>query len=558
MKFSELGLDPVFSSRLETAGIVEATSIQAEIFGPILEGKSLCGLSKTGTGKTLAYLSPLMQKYMSDTAASPESFKILVIVPTRELADQVRQNLSMLWDEPKGIAVVVGGEPEDKQVEACRNALFIVATPGRFLDLLERRMIVTERVATVVFDEADRLLDMGFVDDMRAIIKKLPKNMQMIFVSATLHFGVEEVAYELGAHIERFGQEAEEATVEGLDHKIAFVGDDEKFNALVHFIHARGDSRGIVFSNYREKAHEIARRLRGLGCKAEALSAQLTQAARIKITEDYRSGDIKVMVASDLASRGLDFADIDFVVNYDLSEDPAIYVHRVGRTARAGRVGVAVSYIGYEDSYRLEKTEKFLGKKIERFDVPHEHLKGPLPRWGAPEQARFEEPREMERGGRGGDRGGRGGPRGDRGDRPQGPRNEGPRRDGPRNEGPRRDGQRNAGPRNQGPRQGQPERRPQTPQGPRPEPKSGPVQPKQVASAPRKNSIWTTILGIFGIKPAPIKPRQPQGGGKSRPSGQQPQGNGPRREGERDGERSRRRRRGGRGRGPSAGRSTPT
>ncbi len=390
--FKALGLDDKLSERLHREKIFQPTPIQIDLFKPIQDGVCVLGLAKTGTGKTLSYLAPLVQKYSLSELDQQKSDKenakgpiVFVLVPTRELASQVQSTFVLLTEASQHAVVVVGGESEEKQIDAMGQAQFVIATPGRLLDLLKRKKISTHDVEVVVMDEADRLLDMGFIDDIRAILKFL-KKPQLVCVSATLHLGVEEVAYEMGLDPVRYGVEEAEMTVKGLDHRVAHVGDREKFHALVHFIHERKDKRGIVFSNYRDRAHEVASRLRGLGCKADALSAQLSQSLRKRITDSYRSGETMVLVASDLAARGLDFLDIDYVINFDLPEDPATYVHRVGRTARAGREGRALSLLGFEDVFRIEKLEKFLGEKIEVENFDPEKLSGQLPRF-APRDA---------------------------------------------------------------------------------------------------------------------------------------------------------------------------
>jgi superfamily II DNA/RNA helicase len=384
MNFSDLGLSEEYAKRLAANGIESPTPIQKSIFSPIITGDCILGLAKTGTGKTLSYLGPLVQKIGDLRNAKSELIgpAAIILVPTRELASQVESTHFLLTETKKDVAVVVGGEAEESQIDASGHAPFVVATPGRLLDLLKRKKIPTQLVDVVVMDEADRLLDMGFVDDIRAILRFLPKTPQLICVSATLHLGVEEVAYEMGLQPVRFGVEEEEATVSGLQHRLVHLGDTEKFHMLANFIFERKDKRGIVFSNYRDKAHELSSRLRGLGCRVDALSAQLSQGQRKKITEAYRNEKTKVLVASDLAARGLDFLDIDYVVNFDLPEDPATYVHRVGRTARAGKEGTALSLVGFEDAFRVERLERFLGEKIESIEVDSTSLEGALPRFG--------------------------------------------------------------------------------------------------------------------------------------------------------------------------------
>ena len=395
--FDAIGLKNIYCERLAKEKILSPTAIQKDLFEPITNGTCVLGLAKTGTGKTLSYLGPLVQKYSvseldqekSDNESQDEENdgesnkgqpKVFVLVPTRELASQVQSTFVLLSEAEQQAVVVVGGESEDKQIDAMGQAKFVIATPGRLLDLLKRKKISTREVDVVVMDEADRLLDMGFIDDIRSILRHIKTKPQLVCVSATLHLGVEEVAYEMGLNPIRFGVEEEEMTVKGLDHRVAHVGDKEKFHALTHFIHERKESRGIVFSNYRDRAHEVASRLRGLGYKADALSAQLSQSLRKRITDAYRTGDTMILVASDLAARGLDFLDIDYVINIDLPDDPATYVHRVGRTARAGREGRALSLLGFEDAFRIDKLESYLGEKIEVEAIPVEKLSGSLPR----------------------------------------------------------------------------------------------------------------------------------------------------------------------------------
>lgn len=415
MDFSTLGLSAPLAARLAERGIQSPTEIQKEAFPLIVSGKSVLGFSKTGSGKTFAYMMPLVEEILRANETSRS--KILVLVPTRELATQVSTSLELLTGGEFKSVVVVGGEAEDRQVRAGQNADWIIATPGRLLDLIERKLIDPAPLKAIVFDEADRLLDMGFLPDIRRLFGKLPKPSQMCFFSATLHFGVDELSYEFGAECERIGQEPEEATVEGLDHRVAFVGDHEKFHALVHFLNENPGGRGIVFSNYRERAHDIAYRLKGLGIPAAPLTAQLSQGQRTAIMQDFRDRKIPVLLGSDLAARGLDVEGLDFVVNFDLPEDPPTYIHRVGRTARAGRSGKALSLVGFEDAFRLEKLESFLGKPIERETFALEKLQGTLPRFGPAigggeadvDPSVRRQPGDDRAGGRGGRDGGRGG-----------------------------------------------------------------------------------------------------------------------------------------------------
>jgi ATP-dependent RNA helicase RhlB len=520
MNFRELGLSEIFAERLAARNIVDSTPIQRDLFSPILKGESILGLSKTGTGKTLSYSAPLVEKISK--LAVPEGEEksrpgawAWILVPTRELAVQVKDTLSLLTNAESQVAVVVGGESEERQVDALGQARFVVATPGRLLDLLKQRKILTRDVEVVVMDEADRLLDMGFIDDIRAILSFLTKKPQLICVSATLNLGVEEVAFELGVEPLRFGEEEAMQTVEGLDHRVSFIGDEEKFHALVHYIFDRKDQRGIVFSNYRERAHELASRLRGLGCHADALSAQLPQSRRRQIIDDYRSGALKVLVGSDLAARGLDFLDVDYVVNVDLSEDSATYVHRVGRTARAGRKGQALSLIGFEDSFRIEKLERFLGSPIPREEFPIEKLSGPLPRFGARIGSAHQDEDESQ-----------GSRRGNRDARSRPGHTRGPRQDRGTHEGPRHSPEK--------PRAVQAQQSAQAPRPARQNAPQGERRPHVAAKPVRKpRGFWASFTefwkGLFGgsAKPASAKPAPSHARAEDKPQlprGDRPQG----------------------------------
>lgn len=388
MTFTELGASPELSLLLENRGIKNPTEIQKLVFSPIVEGKSVLGLSKTGSGKTLAYLLPLVQRllqtYPSHVAAQNEAShgRVLILCPTRELAHQIHSEIKLLLSDKSGASLlVVGGDSEAEQLKGFASSLFIVATPGRLLDLIKNSGLPLGSVHQVVLDEADRLLDMGFQEDIRDILGRVPKGFQLVCLSATLHLGVEELIFEMGVDFVRVNSGSDaDLTVEGLDHSVAFVGDQEKFHFLANFLKNRQDQRGIIFSNYRESTHRISKRLEGLGYRAEALSAQLSQPQRRKIMESFRNGALDILVASDVAARGLDVDALDFVLNFELPDDSATYVHRIGRTARAGRKGVAVSLVGFEDSFRLEKLEAYLKSPISRFSVDHSWLEGTLPR----------------------------------------------------------------------------------------------------------------------------------------------------------------------------------
>ena len=486
--FTDLGASPELITFLRQRGIESPTEIQKLVFAPVLEGKSVLGLSKTGSGKTLAYLLPLVQNLQATLAEGApqndaEKSRVLILCPTRELAQQIHSELEQLWSHRAGASLlIVGGESEQDQLNGFASSIFLVATPGRLLDLIKNSALPLDTVQRVVLDEADRLLDMGFQEDIRDILGRVPKGFQLVCLSATLHLGVEELIYEMGVDFVRVNASSDaDLTVEGLDHRVAFVGDSEKFHFLANFLKDRQEQRGIIFSNFREAAHRISKRLEGLGYRSEALSAQLSQPQRRRIMDEFRKGALDILVASDVDSRGLDVDALDFVVNFELPDDSATYVHRVGRTARAGRKGVAVSLVGFEDSFRLEKLESYLKSPIDRLSVDTAWLEGPLPRGKHPPKA------PSYQGGEGGH-----GPR-----RHQEPRNGAPR--------PQRQG---AGPNRQDTHHapsGGVQRAPAAGTPPAAA-SSQSRRPHTGASAPKSTSwlqkVWSKVLGIFGVKPA--------------------------------------------------------
>lgn len=398
MTFEDLGLNPESVASLATNNITLPSPIQQEVFKPLREGESVIALSKTGTGKTLAYLAPLVQRYafdLKESLAANETWG-LILVPTRELAAQAEKNLKLLSGDNLQAVVIIGGESEKNQISLGSRSAVYIATPGRFLDLLSRKQIKANHLKCVVFDEADRILDMGFANDIRAIRQQLPKELQLCFFSATIHFGIDEIAYEFGVEAQRIGKESDELTVEGLDHRVAFVGDNEKLHAIVNFLKSRPQKRGIVFNNYKQDAYSLTRRLSGLGFMTESLTSDLSQAERTRTMQKFRDNKLQVLIASDLASRGLDVEDLDFVVNMDLPEDPATYLHRVGRTARAGKKGIALSLVGFRDAFQLERLEKYLGKSVERYEFDSSELSGPLPRASGSSQSEVR-PQHQER-----------------------------------------------------------------------------------------------------------------------------------------------------------------
>lgn len=362
MSFSTFNLHPKLLSNIEGLGFTIPTEIQQEVIPEAIAGKDISGLSRTGTGKTCAFLIPTLHRLAN---SNPESLA-LCLAPTRELALQIVTEANKL---STGLAIdsvcLVGGMPATKQIELIqKGARLLVGTPGRIIDLMKERVFNPQHIQFLVFDEADRMFDMGFIDDMRFIMRKIPENRQILLFSATMNFSVLNMMYEFGSDPVEFNISRDQITAEGIQQKIFHVGHNEKKSALLAICRKIETGGIIVFVNYKEQVYFIANLLAANNIPAKAISSLLRQDRRNQIINNFRSGKFQALVATDVASRGLDIDDVSLVVNYHLPEEAANYVHRIGRTARAGKSGLAVSIAGPEDAYNQLRIEEFLGYKI--------------------------------------------------------------------------------------------------------------------------------------------------------------------------------------------------
>ena len=356
-------------------GFTDATPIQELVIPQVLRGKDVSGLAQTGTGKTAAFVIPLMDRLLRFRAGEegervPKNFKknsfILVLVPTRELAVQVEEAVASFGKAYNmRSCVIVGGSGYDDQRKALRDGVeFVVGTPGRLLDLYKTHDLNLNNVGAIVFDEADRMFDMGFKDDMKYILRRVPRDRQFLLFSATLNFDVLNTAYQFGAEPVEFNVSRDSATAEGIDHEILNVGQDEKPMFLLSVLKKVDPSQCIVFSNFKHNVRPIARFLKDNGIEAIEMSSLLSQAQRNKVIESFKSGKKQILVATDVAARGLDVKGIDLVVNFDLPDDPEGYVHRIGRTGRAGGSGRAVGLVSDRDVEALVRIENYLKEKL--------------------------------------------------------------------------------------------------------------------------------------------------------------------------------------------------
>lgn len=463
MKFSELNLEPSLMTSIEKLGYSECTPIQALSMPSILAGKDMAGLAQTGTGKTAAFVIPMMDRILKSRIAQENLSEeqkaalagrffpewraqnfVLILVPTRELAEQVYENIHKLGEASglRGFAIY-GGTGYDKQKEAVKSGVeFLVATPGRLIDLYKEHVVDLKQVRAIVFDEADRMFDMGFKDDMKFILSRVPRERQYLMYSATLNFDVLNTAYQFGAEPIEIDVSRDQAKADNVKDEIFHVGHDEKPQFLLSILKKHNPKQAIIFSNFKFNVDRISRFLTENGVPAMAISSLLTQAQRNRVMELFKAENEKnILVATDVAARGLDIKGVDMVINFELPNDAESYVHRIGRTGRAGAEGQAFSLVCDRDVDSLARVEDYLKHKLpiawlDDADIVKEFK-------AVPREEQSSRP-NFDRGGEGRDNRDQRGRRDSRDNRDSRGRREGggsgPRRDSrPDNRGPRRD-----------------------------------------------------------------------------------------------------------------------
>jgi len=368
MSFSVLGLDAKILHAVQDAGYTEPTPIQTAAIPPIIAGHDLIGIAQTGTGKTAAFTLPILTRLAAQPAGPRRGTRVLVLAPTRELALQIDENIRAYAKHmPLTVATVFGGVGEQPQIRALRAGTdVIIACPGRLMDLMDRRCADFSQLKFLVLDEADRMLDMGFLPSIRRIVQQLPKQRQTLMFSATLSREIELLTHEFqrAPKIIQIGRRANPAdTVTQLVYE---VPKHLKPALLLHLLNDPQMDMVLVFSRMKHAADRIARNLEQKGIKTAALHSNRSQNQRLKALKNFKSGTVRVLVATDIAARGIDVDGISHVVNYDFPMHSEDYVHRIGRTGRAHAVGSAISFVTPEDYGELKALEKFIGRGIVR------------------------------------------------------------------------------------------------------------------------------------------------------------------------------------------------
>jgi len=366
MTFKELNLIAPLLQALQAEGYETPTPIQQQAIPPILSGRDLLGCAQTGTGKTAAFALPILQ-LLSNSNNNRKGIKSLILTPTRELAIQIDENFSAYG---KGLKLkhtaIFGGIPQGRQVAILNAGVdILIATPGRLLDLMQQQYINISGIEIFVLDEADRMLDMGFIHDVKKVVAKLPKKRQTLFFSATMPTSILGLANTILTDPAEVKVTPVSSVVKRISQSVYFVEKKNKTELLVHILQDSTISRSLVFTRTKHGADKLVKQLSKTGIFAAAIHGNKSQNARQKALSDFRNNKVRVLIATDIASRGIDIDDLPHVVNYELPEVPETYVHRIGRTGRAGLEGTAISFCDTEEVADLRSIQKLIG-----FNVP--------------------------------------------------------------------------------------------------------------------------------------------------------------------------------------------
>ncbi len=361
MNFTQLNLTPPLLRALAEAGYQSPTEIQKKAIPHILEGKDILGCAQTGTGKTAAFAIPILQQLQLSKRQS--GVRALVLTPTRELALQIEENCNA-YAKHLNIrsAAIFGGVPQGKQVATLRKGVdILIATPGRLIDLMQQKLVDISAIEILVLDEADHMLDIGFINDIKKILAKVPAKRQTLFFSATMPQAIRKFAGSILYKPVEISVTPVSSAAQTVQQSVYFVEKNEKAGLLINLLKDTSIGRSLVFTRTKYGADKLVKQLGRTGIYAAAIHGNKTQNARQKALEDFKHSKIRVLVATDIASRGIDIDELPHVVNYELPNVPETYVHRIGRTGRAGKEGVAISFCDAEQRGELKNIQKLIG-----------------------------------------------------------------------------------------------------------------------------------------------------------------------------------------------------
>jgi len=365
MKFEQYPIAPEIKKNLAKLGFKRPTDIQYKSMTPILKGEDVLAIAQTGTGKTAAFAIPIINiLHNQKKRFKKEGIKCVVMAPTRELAKQITEVFEVIGRNTDVKALCIfGGVEQDPQIEKLEEDIeILVATPGRMFDLVSQGYIFFDRVQLLVLDEADHMLDLGFIKDIRDLIRFLPHKRQTLFFSATINETIKKLAYSLVRNPIRIQIAPKNPVAKNIIHSIAYVEMDDKRFFLERVINENPDSKMLIFVRTRVRAERVSKAMERVGIKTQAIHGDKDQAERLRLMEEFKTGDNKILITTDLSARGIHIDNIDYVVNYDLPDKAENYVHRVGRTGRGKEKGHAVSFCSDGEKEMLAEIEEFVGK----------------------------------------------------------------------------------------------------------------------------------------------------------------------------------------------------
>jgi len=370
MRFEDYSFSPVIKKNLALAGFTRPTDIQYKAIPPILKGEDVLAIAQTGTGKTAAFVIPILDLLISDREAEP-GIRCLVMEPTRELALQITDVFNSLGKGSRVKTLCVhGGVDQDPQIQRLEKGVdILVATPGRMFDLISQGYLEADKVQILVLDEADHMLDLGFIHDIRQLVKMIPRKRQTLFFSATIDAEIKKLAYSLVKDAIRIQISPKDPVSKNVDHSVAFIGMDDKRFFLERLVNEHPDSRILVFVRTKIRAERVSEAMARVNVQSLTIHGDKDQKERVSALKQFRDGVFKVLIATDVSARGIDIAGVEYVVNYDLPEQPENYVHRVGRTGRGTKRGIAISFCSPEEKPLLDAIEEYTGNKISLLSI---------------------------------------------------------------------------------------------------------------------------------------------------------------------------------------------
>lgn len=369
IKFEEFNLSEKIKRALKDCGYIDATEIQQKAIPVVLEGKDLIGQSKTGTGKTASYSLPMLEKI------DPKLKKVqaIILCPTRELAVQVTDEIRKFNKYQEGIKCVTiyGGQAIENQIKSVKaGAQIVIGTPGRVIDHINRKTLKLANVKMVILDEADEMLNMGFEEDIRTILDEVPKDRQTLLFSATMSKRILEIAKKYLNNPKNIKIKAEELTVNSIEQEIITLKSNMKDDATMRLIDVYNPNKAIIFCNTKKKVDDLIEKLNSKGYKSEGLHGDIKQAQRERIMKRVKKGELKILIATDVAARGLDIDGLDLVINYDIPQEEEYYVHRIGRTGRNGNIGKAFTFVVGKEKNKILDIQKYAKIKIKEGKIP--------------------------------------------------------------------------------------------------------------------------------------------------------------------------------------------